>query len=305
MPYPLPAVRGKNSANSAGEFWQGLIGYWKMDESIWSGVANEVVDSSGQGNHGTAKGVTGTSTGSNSGTTLNDTGQSWTTNAWANHTITITSGTGSGQIRTISSNTGTQVTVSVAWGVTPDNTSHYRITPSTAAGQFGNAGNFNGYKDSVQLASVTPFQIATKTIAFWANPGASIGATQPIFSGETSNFYVGVAISNTLLASWANGSGTQKTLITVTTPAVPGQWHHFTCVFSVSGNNVTVTWYADGIQAITTTVTDGYSAVYGTSFILGGFAPTSLNFYGLLDELRFYNRALSAQEVALLAAYHP
>lgn len=32
----------------------GLIGYWKFDEPSWNGTSNEVVDSSGNGNHGTA-----------------------------------------------------------------------------------------------------------------------------------------------------------------------------------------------------------------------------------------------------------
>jgi Concanavalin A-like lectin/glucanases superfamily/Domain of unknown function (DUF2341) len=41
----------------------GLIGYWKMDESSWSGVADEVIDASGNGNHGVRNGdATTTST---------------------------------------------------------------------------------------------------------------------------------------------------------------------------------------------------------------------------------------------------
>lgn len=33
---------------------QGLVGYWKMDETTWSGTAGEVIDSSGNENNGTA-----------------------------------------------------------------------------------------------------------------------------------------------------------------------------------------------------------------------------------------------------------
>jgi len=34
----------------------GLIAYWRMEETTWAGTLNEVVDSSGNGNHGTAAG---------------------------------------------------------------------------------------------------------------------------------------------------------------------------------------------------------------------------------------------------------
>ncbi len=39
----------------------GLVGYWKMDSSVgtWNGTTNEVVDSSGNGNHGFASGTPG------------------------------------------------------------------------------------------------------------------------------------------------------------------------------------------------------------------------------------------------------
>lgn len=70
-------------------------------------------------------------------TTLTDTGAgqyggTWTTNLWATTTaetwkIRIVRGTGQGQVRQISSNTGTVITVSVAWDINPDSTSEYVI----------------------------------------------------------------------------------------------------------------------------------------------------------------------------------
>jgi hypothetical protein len=62
--------------------------------------------------------------------TLTDSGKSWTTNAYAGHTVEITGGTGSGQLRRITSNTGTVLTVSVNWTTNPDNTSAYSVYPS-------------------------------------------------------------------------------------------------------------------------------------------------------------------------------
>lgn len=60
------------------------------------------------------------------GTTLVNSGKAWATNMWANYQVRITSGTGVGQIRAITSNTGTTLTVPT-WTVNPDATSTYMI----------------------------------------------------------------------------------------------------------------------------------------------------------------------------------
>jgi hypothetical protein len=71
--------------------------------------------------------VTGTSTGSNTSTTLNDTGKSWTADQYKGYTIDLTSGLGSGQTRTITGNSATQLSISPAWNTTPNATSLYSI----------------------------------------------------------------------------------------------------------------------------------------------------------------------------------
>lgn len=70
--------------------------------------------------------ATGTAT-AGASTTLTNSAKAWGTNMWANYQVRITAGTGAGQIRTIASNTGTVLTVSAAWAVTPDATSEYAI----------------------------------------------------------------------------------------------------------------------------------------------------------------------------------
>lgn len=70
---------------------------------------------------------TGTSSGSNTSTTLNDTSKSWTTNAYADKVLIITGGAGAGQFRKITSNTGTELTISAAFDTLPTDTSEYTI----------------------------------------------------------------------------------------------------------------------------------------------------------------------------------
>lgn len=69
--------------------------------------------------------ATGTATAGTS-TTLTNSAKAWATNQWANSQVRITGGTGAGQVRSITSNTGTALTVP-AWTTTPDATSTYSI----------------------------------------------------------------------------------------------------------------------------------------------------------------------------------
>jgi len=65
-------------------------------------------------------------------TTMTDSGGGWTVDQWNDYyALHIYSGTGSGQVRTITDNTATVITVDEAWGTNPDNTSKYRILPNT------------------------------------------------------------------------------------------------------------------------------------------------------------------------------
>jgi len=69
--------------------------------------------------------ATGTAT-SATATTLTQTGKTWTASQWINSQVRITAGTGAGQIRTITANTGDTLTVAT-WTTTPDATSQYAI----------------------------------------------------------------------------------------------------------------------------------------------------------------------------------
>lgn len=60
-------------------------------------------------------------------TTLTDSAKSWTTNRWAGAFVRIIKGVGAGQIREIASNTGTALTVTSSWSVSPTSTSEYII----------------------------------------------------------------------------------------------------------------------------------------------------------------------------------
>lgn len=81
-------------------------------------------------------GAKATGTASSGGTNTLTDATSWTTNIYVWHIIRITSGTGSGQVNYIKSNTSTTLTLVNDWETVPDSTSVYNIawTPADCAG---------------------------------------------------------------------------------------------------------------------------------------------------------------------------
>lgn len=92
----------------------GLPTAWGTDAQLVSTLGSAAVFASGTATAGAAS-------------TITNSAKAWATNMWANYQVRITAGTGKGQIRNIASNTGTVITVSAAWTVTPDATSVYSI----------------------------------------------------------------------------------------------------------------------------------------------------------------------------------
>lgn len=64
-------------------------------------------------------------------TTLTDSTQEWDVDALIGKTVHITDGTGIGQTRKISDNTGTVLTVSVGWTTNPDTTTTFNVLDTT------------------------------------------------------------------------------------------------------------------------------------------------------------------------------
>ncbi len=93
--------------------------------SVTSAPATFATDGRLIATSGASQFATGTAT-AGAGTTLTNSGKAWATNQWANFQVRITAGTGAGQRRVITSNTGTVLTVPT-WTINPDATSVYAI----------------------------------------------------------------------------------------------------------------------------------------------------------------------------------
>ncbi len=76
------------------------------------------------------------------------------------------------------------------------------------------------------------------------------------------------------------------------------QWHHVTGVYSRSGSLLTIATYVDGVLAGTNTTTVGDLSA-GSDLLFGKYTDQP-SFQGTLDDIRVYNRALTAHEIPSL-----
>lgn len=167
-------------------------------------------------------------------------------------------------------------------------------------GKHGKALSFanTGY---VSLGSATACSVATKTISFWAKPTAT-ETYDMIFSNQTGNYYITFSSGNNLFVSYIDATPTQRAFVLASGIVSIGTWAHYTVTFQVSGNNVIISAYKNGSFVNSVTHTDGYSTSIGSSFLIGAFTSSgnTYSFQGALDDLRVYNRALTAPQVSAL-----
>ena len=163
-------------------------------------------------------------------------------------------------------------------------------------GKASKALEFEG-SQRITLANPSVYQIDNKTVSFWAKPSGDIDNYQLPFYGGA-NWYAGFKPTNQMMVSYKKGDGSQQTAYTTeANTVIPDEWHYYAYGFNVSGDNVTISFYRDSQFISSSTRTTGYSSSYDSTFYLGGVA--TVYYDGLLDEVKFYNYALSEDEVAL------
>lgn len=154
--------------------------------------------------------------------------------------------------------------------------------------------DFDGSNDFVIVGdhqwSATP-----NTIALWVRPSAT-GANQFLFDGSTSSslgFGVSIRITNTATVRYWSYNANFNVTSTATVSA--GNWYHLTGSFDGATSRVFINGVLAGSQTgdSLNSVTGSYTI--GSSQALGG--PTN----GKIDDVRFFQRALTPAEIKTLA----
>jgi len=183
--------------------------------------------------------------------------------------------------------------------------------PSWVAGKIGQALSFNGTNQYVSVPDVAALNAYPLTVAAWFKTGTTTGSPAIVnkyvsasMNGYNLFFYQGSLCAwyfeNSSYYVFAGGAGQ----CTMTTPGFNNNnWHHV--VFTVDGSGGKL--YVDGTQQATQAWNNpAFAAATSTTqpLSIGYYPGTATNPYfpGTIDEVRIYNRALSAAEVSELYA---
>jgi hypothetical protein len=174
------------------------------------------------------------------------------------------------------------------------------ITYSDANGKINNGAGFNGSTSTIQLSKIFDGLNPNMTIAFWIKTTQNDAYLISQWSGSSSSNYkweltmeLGKLIFSDRDTNWRFDETTANN-----TAINDGDWHH---VAFVKSGGTLGTYYVDGVADGTKS---GASVNYSTNYdvyISGEHFGTASDFFnGAIDEVGFWDRALSRDEIATI-----
>lgn len=180
---------------------------------------------------------------------------------------------------------------------------------SPTQGKVGQALQFNGSNSAVTLAT-SAYKFATTTFAVsgWFKTNTTVSNSGIVDQGDAATgWFIGLTAtcSNKLVVFTKDTNNTGPTRCS-TTSINDNKWHSFSVVIttdSVTFSNNNIVIYIDGQldQGALTTTSFGYRGNTGT-FVIGKRTEAAVFFKGAIDDVRIYNRGLSAREAYQLWA---
>jgi hypothetical protein len=235
--------------------------------------------------------TTSTSTSSTSSTSTSST---TSTSRTSTSTTSSTSTTVAGLVAAYSFNeTGTTTTVLDASG--SGNNGTISGATRTTAGRFGGALDFDGVNDSVTVPDAASLDLtAAMTLEAYVFPTVTPNGWRSILSKERPGdlaYFLNASNGNNRPVGGAVLGGVERVLAGPTALPV-NAWTHV----AVTYNGTALVLYVGGTQVATQNQT-GAIPVSANPLRIGGNTPFGEFFQGRLDEVRIYNRALTAGEI--------
>ncbi len=173
--------------------------------------------------------------------------------------------------------------------------------PTWVTGKRGYGIQFDGIDDSITIGTGTGFDVVTSfTVSVWIK-SANIGAgSRTIFYRGTAATIGGYALNqeaNKIKGYFYGGGDWQNTGDSLITLAVD-TWYHIVLTY----NKITLQLYINGVIDKGAGKTSDINVPVGAYTQIGGVSSSSQLFDGIIDDVRFYNTALSPAEI--LEVYH-
>jgi len=180
------------------------------------------------------------------------------------------------------------------------NTKLYTGNGSTQSigGYINGAGSFNGSSSRIDLGNNSSNNLSTISVSLWFKTSGNIGDYGTLINnggangGET-GYYLGLNSNGTIKFEASTG------IINGSTNYADNNWHQIVLTL----NNGTYNIYVDGNQTPVLTGSGAFTSTATRPTWIGQFSYTvsALDFFnGLIDQVRIYNVALSASDVAAL-----
>jgi hypothetical protein len=166
-------------------------------------------------------------------------------------------------------------------------------TTWNAAGRFGPALSFNGTTASVTVPDSTSLDLSTgMTLEAWVNPSSAGGPWRTVIFKHSSGMVYALYSNNgaNRPTGQVNILGEQNALGSALVPA--NTWTHLATTY----DGATLRLYVNGTQVGSKAQTGSIPASTG-ALRIGGNAIWGEWFAGTVDDVRIYNRALTAAEI--------
>jgi len=173
-----------------------------------------------------------------------------------------------------------------------------------AAGQLGNALNLDGTDDHMRVDTTAGLNLSSSmTIAGWLRPDVlGTGYRTVVFKGAAGARGYGLNVYNGAVNFVKLGPADVNVRSTVSLTV--GSWQHVAVTWSAATDEVK--FYRDGtlVQTVTSAA-DVIAPVDSDDLVVGSWFTGGSYFDGLMDDLRIYDRALTASEVGALSSMAP
>ncbi len=162
-----------------------------------------------------------------------------------------------------------------------------------AVGKFGAAVSFDGVNDHILVPHSASLTLTTAmTLEAWVNPTVTLSNWKAILQKEQDAYFLTASSDQNRPAAGATLNNICCTNTYATAALVPNTWTHVATTY----DGAQLRLYINGVLVSSTPAT-GSIQTTTTPLRIGGNTYSTEFFQGMIDELRIYNRALTATEI--------